>query len=533
MNTATRSRAKTLKQQGSLNYPKSPCTGALTPPLNIKTLREYGYDSYHNRVSLTDESGTTKSSFNALNQLISSIDASGTEISCSYDLRGNQVEKYLDEKLISKYHFGALNRREEVQNFTTEQSASYHYSGVGHRVAKTIDDLEPTLPHANSTKHIEDTLDLTRQYNNLLQRREDGTSASFIWDSALLASSNNGDVNTYLLDYLGSPLRAGSEAFAFDEFGQTLAGNFDTQPFGYTGYQQDSIANTWYAQARQYDSATGRFGAEDVVKGSVLAPQTQNPYTYCWNAPLAFVDLDGRVPISASFGIQGMLQRDFGSIANTASSAASSVGSWVASNTAKEVGVERPSGIANTVEQETGYIGHNYSVASIIRNEGTGDVTGSLQLNTPTIPLPRNTQISFFSNASSDNKVSFGYTFSNTPAGAVSSGSIFASQTGIGVTSSYGAVLYNLKTIDKWTSEELRYTDILRAFEAVFAYIVTAELAIRLSISDFTNHVWDSFLDLLRGIDTNPNAPVPGMIPLYWLKYVMNNLPGSLVRTVC
>ena len=299
MNTATRSRAKTLKQQGSLNYPKSPCTGALTPPLNIKTLREYGYDSYHNRVSLTDESGTTKSSFNALNQLISSIDASGTEISCSYDLRGNQVEKYLDEKLISKYHFGALNRLEEVQNFTTEQSASYHYSGVGHRVAKTIDDLEPTLPHANSTKHIEDTLDLTRQYNNLLQRREDGTSASFIWDSALLASSNNGDVNTYLLDYLGSPLRAGSEALAFDEFGQTLAGNFDTQPFGYTGYQQDDITNTWFAQARQYDSATGRFGAEDVVKGSILAPQTQNPYTYCWNVPLAFVDLDGRTPKAA------------------------------------------------------------------------------------------------------------------------------------------------------------------------------------------------------------------------------------------
>jgi len=262
-------------------------------------LREYCFDAYGNRTEFKEGSVAVTSHFNALNQLISSSDSTGTETKNVFDKRGNQVEKYINDALVGKYTYGALNRLESTQNLSSNKQAKYHYSGLGHRVAKTIDDLEPTLPHANPIKHIEDTLDLTRQYNNLLERKEDGTSVSFIWDASILSASSTTGTDTYLLDYLGSPLRAGEEAFAFDEFGQTLAGNFDTQPFGYTGYQQDDITNTWFAQARQYDSATGRFGAEDVVKGSILAPQTQNPYTYCWNVPLAFVDLDGRTPKAA------------------------------------------------------------------------------------------------------------------------------------------------------------------------------------------------------------------------------------------
>ncbi|MCL2606631.1 MAG: hypothetical protein FWD93_05060, partial [Coriobacteriia bacterium] len=240
---------------------------------------------------------------------------------------------------------------------------------------KTTSDLEPTLPNANPTKHIEDTLDLTRQYNNLVERREDGTSASFIWDSALLASSSNGDVNTYLLDYLGSPLRFGSEAFAFDEFGQTLAGSFDTQPFGYTGYQQDSIANTWYAQARQYDSATGRFGAEDVVKGSVLAPQTQNPYTYCWNVPLAFVDLDGRTPRAS-----GQYQLDSLVIDTVA-------GLWNNNIAGVKTGTEEPTIFPNIVMQSGTHTGNNTFVSTTFTNASGAVVSSGVQINGPQLPL--------------------------------------------------------------------------------------------------------------------------------------------------
>ena len=68
-----------------------------------------------------------------------------------------------------------------------------------------------------------------------------------------------------------------AEIYGYDEFGRDLYGNRgQTQPFGYTGYQADRIAGTYYAQAREYRAELGRFEAVDVVEGSLLLPQTQN-----------------------------------------------------------------------------------------------------------------------------------------------------------------------------------------------------------------------------------------------------------------
>ena len=57
--------------------------------------------------------------------------------------------------------------------------------------------------------------------------------------------------------------------------------------------ESDPVANSWYAQARNYLSAIGRFVSEDAVKGFSHKPLTLNIYTYCFNKPLDFVDLDG------------------------------------------------------------------------------------------------------------------------------------------------------------------------------------------------------------------------------------------------
>ena len=106
-----------------------------------KLLRSYEFDSYGNRTKLVEGDSETNYHFNALNQLILSVDASGIETNNTFDKRGNQIEKYLDEKLVSKHHFGALNRLEEAQNFSTEQSASYFYSGL---VSITSDNVHPS-----------------------------------------------------------------------------------------------------------------------------------------------------------------------------------------------------------------------------------------------------------------------------------------------------------------------------------------------------------------------------------------------------
>ena len=60
--------------------------------------------------------------------------------------------------------------------------------------------------------------------------------------------------------------------------------------------QADRIAGTYYAQAREYRAETGRFDGRDIIKGYAAAPYTLNEYGYCWNNPMALVDLDGAWP---------------------------------------------------------------------------------------------------------------------------------------------------------------------------------------------------------------------------------------------
>jgi RHS repeat-associated protein len=66
--------------------------------------------------------------------------------------------------------------------------------------------------------------------------------------------------------------------------------------FEFTGYQLDGLSGLCHAQARQYDPATSRMAASDPWKGSMRLPQTLNRYSYCLDAPLAFVDSSDVVP---------------------------------------------------------------------------------------------------------------------------------------------------------------------------------------------------------------------------------------------
>jgi len=67
----------------------------------------------------------------------------------------------------------------------------------------------------------------------------------------------------------------------------------------YTGYQKDRVANTYFAQAREYAAHEGRFTGEDVIKGNIFRPYIINHYTYCLNQPLKFLDLNGCEPVDA------------------------------------------------------------------------------------------------------------------------------------------------------------------------------------------------------------------------------------------
>jgi len=173
------------------------------------------------------------------------------------------------------------------------------------------------MPTINPTKHVDDVLDLTRQYNNLFERRESfgdlkqsthhpthpGVS-SFTWDFGVLAISSTNGTQTYLQDDLGSPLRlfdnvgAEHEAYGYDEFGvgYNTTSQSSIQPFGFTGYQRDNVTHMHHAQAREYTPLHGRFTSCDIYKESIYIPQATNAYHHCYANPLKWVDRNGFWP---------------------------------------------------------------------------------------------------------------------------------------------------------------------------------------------------------------------------------------------
>jgi len=188
------------------------------------------------------------------------------------------------------------------------------------------------------TENIEYLCDITRDSFNMLERYTNASTESFTYAGNVIImtrsaynkhaieadayintnlSLSNKDNLYYLQDELGSTMyMTGTDGIAFDtyaydEFGRNLGNNIYEnntwsskrksyikngniiQPFVFTGYQYDEISESYFAQARYYDAETGRFTAEDQVRGYINAPDTQNHYLYCLNDPIIFIDLTG------------------------------------------------------------------------------------------------------------------------------------------------------------------------------------------------------------------------------------------------
>jgi RHS repeat-associated protein len=280
------------EESGKYSFTYDPLSRLTEVHKDGEQIKTFGYDGFGNRSFMSDNGNRTNYTYNSLNQLISTVDSLGAEQNFSYDKRGNLTQIIENGNIKNTYEFGTLNRLTKAVN-ANGHTANYDYNGLGFRIGKqTADNISPT-------KHISYVLDLTKQYHNQLQMNDGTASQNYIWDSNIAFA----DGNTYLQDELGSPLRyIGSsggiiDSYGYGEFGDDLYGNQGkAQPFGYTGYTTDSIAATYFAQAREYVPHLGRFAGEDSVKGNINEPMTLNAYTYCWNQPLSWVDLDGLFP---------------------------------------------------------------------------------------------------------------------------------------------------------------------------------------------------------------------------------------------
>ena len=114
------------------------------------------------------------------------------------------------------------------------------------------------------------------------------------------AAAQSGEtVDYYALDALGSV------RVVFDAAGN-VSGRMDYGPFGeslsaatglpsraYAGLFRDGEAGLDHAEARSYQSWTGRFGSVDSVFAGTSDPQRWNRYAYAGNSPLMRIDPTG------------------------------------------------------------------------------------------------------------------------------------------------------------------------------------------------------------------------------------------------
>lgn len=265
-------------------------------------LRKYEYDAYGNRISLIENNMTKTYHYNALNQLISTVDITAegqTEEQFSYDKRGNLTQILLNGQVKNQYAYGALNRLEWAENANGEE-VSYIYNGLGNRIGKQ--EKRPEKQGTYSDRKIDYVIDLTKQYSNLLQKEEEGKRQTFLWDNNVAGIINkDSSYEFYFQDELGSPIRLADEegnlqeTYGYDEFGQDLYHNQgQVQPFGYTGYQMENIAGTYFAQAREYIPSIGKFASRDLDKFiSIKNMHSVNLYNYCMSNPVRYIDPSG------------------------------------------------------------------------------------------------------------------------------------------------------------------------------------------------------------------------------------------------
>ena len=126
-----------------------------------------------------------------------------------------------------------------------------------------------------------------------------------MWDVNIagMSDASKQETSYYLQDEMGSPVRLSNQdgdliqGYGYDEFGRELYENrIRLQPFGFTGYQYDDMAESYFAQAREYDCNNGRFNSVDPYKGTIYKSDTINSYIYCVNNPLLYFDPLGLAP---------------------------------------------------------------------------------------------------------------------------------------------------------------------------------------------------------------------------------------------
>jgi RHS repeat-associated protein len=286
---------------------------SLTLPNGIVT--EYAYDAASRLTGLTYKQGST-----VLGSLTYSYDAAGsrtqtggtwarTSLSAAVPLAtydaanqqltfGGQVLTYdLNGNLTSNgttlYTWDDRNRLASLAGLAG--TASFQYDPLGRRTRKTID--------GTTTGFLYDGL-------NPIQEASGAALTNLLTGLGIdeyFARTDGAGTRNLLRDALGSTLAlttatGGIQAeYTYEPFGGTTATGSDTNPFQYTGRENDGTG-LYYYRARYYHPALQRFISEDPIE---FAGGDVNLYAYVWNNPIALYDPFGLWGFGVTGGATG------------------------------------------------------------------------------------------------------------------------------------------------------------------------------------------------------------------------------------
>jgi RHS repeat-associated protein len=236
----------------------------------------YTHDAADNRISMTRANGpatllpsASSAQYDAANEQTQFN--SGT---LTYDLNGNLLSDGVDT-----YTWDALDRLTAISG--PGLSASFTYDALGRRISKTINGVTTTYQYDGDNVVAEGGA-ATASYLGSL-----GIDEPFLRQGATS--------EYYLADGLGSTLAltdangAASSSYAYEPFGKTAITGASTNPFQFTGRENDGTG-LYYYRARYYNPALGRFISEDPLE---FDAGDLNLYVYVFNSPTNYTDPSG------------------------------------------------------------------------------------------------------------------------------------------------------------------------------------------------------------------------------------------------
>lgn len=183
----------------------------------------YNYDGVGNRLSMSDSTGTTTYTFDALNHISSVTNPAGQTLSYTYDAQGNETSVTYPDGRTVNYTYDADNRMSSVTDWAG-RTTSYSYDAVGNLV-------KLTLPNGVVTTY---TYDADNRTTDLTNTGPAGVISAFQY--TLDASGNR----TKIL-VSGNSANTGTLNYTYDSVGRLLTA---TNPDGSSAqYTYDGAGN--------------------------------------------------------------------------------------------------------------------------------------------------------------------------------------------------------------------------------------------------------------------------------------------------